>query len=215
MTKSKSEMQCNNICCGRVCQSQSPGGPTGCKTLSQVYLLGKVHIPKVPGSQRTLFSHTPYFIIIVDLWGVHVSSHGLLSCCSGVLQTWQPSQLCIQSLLFNLEPWVKSWGLSTARCTFKAERLLTGVFKVRAAPESLTGISTASLSREHKHLSSQICSSVNDKGQRCSKMHTDWPERSQQCKAVTRVSNTNEWSIILILCDECFPIGGATALHFR
>ena len=52
--------------CVSVCRCQSPG-VTGCRALSPFYLLGKVHIPKVPGSRRALFSHAPYFIIIDDL----------------------------------------------------------------------------------------------------------------------------------------------------
>lgn len=58
-TEYKLKMQCKDdfFLWHSLLVPKSPG-ITGFKMLSQFYLFGKVHIPKVPGSQRALFSHT-------------------------------------------------------------------------------------------------------------------------------------------------------------
>lgn len=157
--------------------------------------------------------HTPYFVIINDIWGVHVSSHGQLS-SAPVLQTWQPSQLCIQSLsvLVNLEPLRKSEVYQHPSAYVRwssSSEAVTGFLKL-----SLTRIVNASPNRVDKHLRSVPLWKL--KVSCVSKTQTRWPERSHLSKAVTRfrVSSTNKWSIISILCNECGPIGGTMELHF-
>lgn len=60
-----------------------------------ICLLGKVHIPRVPGSWRALFSHTR-FIIIADIWGAFMF---LLRGASALtLRPGSPRSYCVQSL---------------------------------------------------------------------------------------------------------------------
>ncbi len=70
---------------------------------------------------------------------------------------------------FSLEPWVwRVRGFSTHSLWSRWR----GAFKVRAAWEGLSRISSASLDWENKPLSAQICSSVGDEGQLNSKILT-------------------------------------------
>lgn len=149
--------------------------------------------------------HTSHFTIIEDLWGVYSSSHRLL----GSAPVLQARRLCIQNL--SVQPWAMSEVMKFLSTPSEA---VTGSLKSELLGESLTRISSASLNWENKppRLSSDLflcerwrSAVLKDTDQEGLSSPKLWQE--------IRVSSSNGWSIISILCDECIPIGGATALH--